>query len=70
LQKTIENSYVSLKTGHLGKRLSATPATDYFNPGIGAEINLFSYPLPLHSLHAIEKVVDKELEGSGNINRF
>ena len=70
LQKTIESSFMSPIMGHLGQRLSATPASDYVNPGIGAEINLFSFLVPLNapkSLHSIDKVVEQEQEGSGNI---
>jgi len=41
------------------------------NPGIGAEINLFSFYVPLHStrpLHSIQKIVENEQEGLGQIN--
>ena len=57
--------------GHSGQRLTSTPATDYVNPGVGAEINLFSFYVPLHStkpLHSIQKVVQQEQAGSGNVS--
>jgi hypothetical protein len=69
LQKTIESSFMTPVMGHSGQRLTATPAMDYVNPGIGAEINQFSFLVPLHStkqMHTIQKVVDQEQEGSGN----
>ena len=56
--------------GHSGQRLGSTPAIDYVNPGIGAEINMFSFYVPVHStksLHSIQKVSEQEQEGSGNI---
>jgi hypothetical protein len=69
LQKTIEPSFMSPVMGHLGQRLSATPATDYVNPGIGGEINQYSFLVPLHSTkqeHSIEKVIDQDQIGLGN----
>ena len=71
LQKTIESSFMNPIMGHSGQRLTSTPATDYVNPGVGAEINLFSFYVPLHStkpLHLIQKIVPQEQEGSGNID--
>jgi hypothetical protein len=71
LQKTIETSFMNPIMGQSGQRLTSTPATDYINPGIGAEINLFSFYVPLHStkpLHSIQKVVQQEQEGSGDIS--
>jgi hypothetical protein len=74
LQKTIEHSFMNPLMGHSGQRLTSTPATDYVNPGIGAEINMFSFNVPIHStksLHSIQKVHDQEEEqeqhGSGNV---
>jgi len=71
LQKTLDSSFMSPVVGHLGQRLSSTPAIDYVNPGIGAEINLFSFYVPLHTtrpLHSIQKIVENEQEGLGQIN--
>jgi hypothetical protein len=72
LQKTIENSFMNPLLGHSGQRLTSTPAIDFVNPGIGAEINMFSFYVPIHStksLHSIQKVSDQkeEQEGSGNV---
>jgi hypothetical protein len=70
LQKTIENSFMNPLMGQSGQRLSSTPAIDYVNPGIGAEINMFSFYVPTHSIksiHSIEKVHQQQQEGSGNI---
>jgi hypothetical protein len=72
LQKTIENSFMNPIMCPSGQRLSSTPATDYVNPGIGAEINMFSFYVPIHStkpLHSIEKISDQEQEGSGNVTK-
>ena len=71
LQKTLDSSFMSPVVGHLGQRLSSTPAIDYVNPGIGAEINLFSFYVPLHTtrpLHSIQKIVENEQEGLVQIN--
>jgi hypothetical protein len=73
LQKTIEHSFMNPIMGQSCQRLSATPATDYVNPGIGGEMKLFSFYVPLRSakpLHAIQKVVPQEQEGSGNIEEI
>ena len=71
LQKTIEPSFMNPILGHCGQRLTSTPATDFVNPGIGSQINLFSFYVPLNStkpIHTIEKVNEneQEQEGSGN----
>ena len=72
LLKTLDSSFMSPVMGHIGQRLSSTPATDHVNPGIGAELNLFSFYVPLHStrpLHSIQKIVENEQEGLGKVNK-
>jgi hypothetical protein len=57
--------------GHIGQRLTSTPATDHVNPGIGGELNLFSFYVPLHAtkpLHSIQKIVETEQEGLGKVD--
>jgi hypothetical protein len=68
LQKTIENSFMTPMLGQSGQSLTTTPAIDFVNPGIGCEINQFSFYVPLNStkeIHTIEKVTDNEQEGLG-----
>jgi hypothetical protein len=68
LQKTIEPSFMSPMMGQTAQRLTSSPATDFVNPGIGGEINMFSFYVPLHStkpIHTIEKKMEKEQEGLG-----
>ena len=69
LQKTIEPSFLNPILGQSGLRLTSTPANDFVNPGIGSEVNLFSFYVPLHvtkSIHTKQKVIEKEQEGLGN----
>ena len=56
-------------------RLSAFPATDFVNPGLGQISRLYSFYVPLYnarSLHTIQKKMSEvgaeNLEGSGNLN--
>ena len=69
LQKTIEPSFMSPILGQSGQRLTSTPATDFVNPGIGCEISLFSFYIPLNAtkpIHTKQKILENDQEGLGN----
>ena len=69
LLKTIEPNWASTALPPTLPRLTAFPATDYINPGLGQISRLFSFYVPLHSqthVHTVQKKVNSiNLEGSG-----
>ena len=68
--KTIEPNWATTVLPPTLPNLTAFPATDYINPGLGQISRLFSFYVPLHSqnhLHTVTKKVNTvNLEGSGS----
>ena len=76
LLKTIESNFSPFYVPkEKYPRLTAYPATDYVNPGLGQICRIYSFYVPLYShrnLHSIEKKVESTAaetqEGFGNVD--